>query len=66
MPCKRCSTLAPISWSAIVPVASAASAPFIVVVNPCSPAGMIPDFIAHAKANPGKLNMGSSGTGTPP
>lgn len=50
----------------IAPVASAASAPFIVVVNPSSPAQTIPDFIAHAKANPGKLNMGSSGTGTPP
>jgi tripartite-type tricarboxylate transporter receptor subunit TctC len=35
-------------------------------VHPGIPAKTIPEFIAYAKANPGKINMGSSGTGTPP
>jgi tripartite-type tricarboxylate transporter receptor subunit TctC len=48
----------------IVPVASIGRTPFILVVNPLVPAKTVPEFIAYAKANPGKLNMASSGNGT--
>jgi tripartite-type tricarboxylate transporter receptor subunit TctC len=48
----------------IVPVASIASLPFVMVVNPSLPAKNVLEFVAYAKANPGKINMGSSGTGT--
>jgi tripartite-type tricarboxylate transporter receptor subunit TctC len=47
----------------IVPVASIDDDPFAMVVNPSSPARTVAEFIAHAKANPGKLNMASSGGG---
>jgi tripartite-type tricarboxylate transporter receptor subunit TctC len=48
----------------IVPVASIGRTPFTLVVNPLVPAKTVPEFIAYAKANPGKLNMASSGNGT--
>jgi tripartite-type tricarboxylate transporter receptor subunit TctC len=47
----------------IAPVASIGRNPFVVVVNPSFPAKTIAEFIAYAKANPGKVNMTSTGTG---
>jgi len=47
------------------PIAFLASAPDLVVVRPDVPANTLPDLLAYAKANPGKLNYGS-GLGTPP
>jgi len=47
----------------IRPVASIARAPYVMVVHPSVPAETVAEFIAYAKANPGKLNMASSGTG---
>jgi tripartite-type tricarboxylate transporter receptor subunit TctC len=49
----------------LAPVASFARAPLVMVVNPSFPAKTVPEFIAYAKANPGKVSMGSSGNGTP-
>jgi tripartite-type tricarboxylate transporter receptor subunit TctC len=46
------------------PVAGALRTPNIMVVNPSLPARTIPEFIAYAKANPGKLNIGTGGKGT--
>src|SRR5690349_4173376 len=48
----------------IAPVASISREPLAMVVNPTVPAKTVPEFIAYAKANPGKLNMASSGIGT--
>jgi len=48
----------------IAPVASVSRGAFVIVVNPLFPAKSVPEFIAYAKANPGKITMGSSGTGT--
>ena len=47
----------------IVPVASINNDFFVLLVNPAFPAKTVPEFIAYAKANPGKINMASSGTG---
>ncbi len=50
----------------LVPVAPLADTPLVVTTNAKAlPMATLQDFIAHAKANPGKLNYGSSGTGTP-
>jgi tripartite-type tricarboxylate transporter receptor subunit TctC len=47
----------------IAPVASLVRGPLIMEVNPSFPAKTIPEFIAYAKANPGKINMASAGIG---
>ena len=48
----------------IAPVASIDRAPLVMEVNPTFSARSVPEFIAYAKANPGKINMASAGTGT--
>jgi tripartite-type tricarboxylate transporter receptor subunit TctC len=48
----------------IAPVASVGRAPFVMVVPPSFPARSVAEFVAYAKANPGKINMASGGTGT--
>jgi len=50
----------------IAPVASIGGIPLAMVVNPAVPAKSVPEFIAYAKANPGKLLMASSGNGSLP
>ena len=47
-----------------VPITLAAGVPNVMVIHPSVPAKSVNDFIAYAKANPGKLNMASSGNGT--
>ena len=47
----------------ITPVTSLVRGPLIMEVNPAFPAKTIPEFIAYAKANPGKINMASAGIG---
>ena len=48
----------------IAPVASISREPYVMLVNRSVSAKTIPELIAYAKANPGKLNMASSGNGT--
>jgi tripartite-type tricarboxylate transporter receptor subunit TctC len=48
----------------IAPVASIGGAPYVMVINPSVPTKTVPEFIVYAKANPGKINMGSSGSGS--
>jgi tripartite-type tricarboxylate transporter receptor subunit TctC len=47
----------------IAAVASINSNPFVMVVDPSFPAKTVPEFIAYAKANPGKINIASTGPG---
>jgi tripartite-type tricarboxylate transporter receptor subunit TctC len=47
----------------IAPIASIIRHPFVMVVHPSVPAKTVPEFIAYAKANPGKLTMASGGIG---
>jgi len=49
----------------IAPVIGIMRVPGVVVVHPSVPATTIPEFIAYATANPGRINMASSGNGTP-
>jgi tripartite-type tricarboxylate transporter receptor subunit TctC len=48
----------------VAAVAGISRAPNVMVLHPSVPAATVPQFIAYAKANPGKINMASSGTGT--
>ncbi len=48
----------------IAPVAGSARGPSVMVVHPSIPAKTVAEFIAYAKANPGRINMGSPGIGT--
>jgi tripartite-type tricarboxylate transporter receptor subunit TctC len=50
----------------IAPVASISREPIVMAVNPSFPASTFPEFIGQARANPGRLSMGSPGTGTSP
>jgi tripartite-type tricarboxylate transporter receptor subunit TctC len=50
----------------VAPVAIIGGGAYVMTVNPSVPAKTVPEFIAYAKANPGKINMGSAGIGTPP
>jgi tripartite-type tricarboxylate transporter receptor subunit TctC len=49
----------------ITPIASIGRVGFVMVVNPSFPAKTVPEFIANAKVNPGKINMATLGPGSP-
>jgi tripartite-type tricarboxylate transporter receptor subunit TctC len=48
----------------VAPVAIVNGAPFVMVINPALPPKTVPEFIAYAKSNPGRINMASPGVGT--
>jgi tripartite-type tricarboxylate transporter receptor subunit TctC len=50
----------------IAPVAGLLRVPNVMIIHPSVPAQSVPEFIAYAKANPGKISMGSAGTGSTP
>jgi tripartite-type tricarboxylate transporter receptor subunit TctC len=50
----------------LVPVAFIGATPFVIAANPDFPAKTVPEFIAYAKANPGKINFATSGVGSGP
>ncbi len=50
----------------VAPVASIGNVPYVMVVNLSFPAKTVPEFVAYAEANPGKLSMASPGIGTTP
>jgi len=50
----------------LTPVGSIGRTPFVIVVNPQFPVKSVPELIAYAKANPGKINIASAGVGTGP
>lgn len=49
---------------ALVPISTITQGPMVLLVHPSVPAGSVADLVAHAKANPGRLNFGSSGLAT--
>jgi tripartite-type tricarboxylate transporter receptor subunit TctC len=48
----------------IAPIGGVANAPYLIVVNPSLPVKSIPEFIAYAKAHPGRINYASGGNGS--
>ncbi|HLH87386.1 MAG TPA: tripartite tricarboxylate transporter substrate binding protein [Xanthobacteraceae bacterium] len=50
----------------VAPVALIGGSAYVMTVQPSFPAKTVAEFVAYAKANPGKINMGSAGIGTPP
>ena len=48
----------------LAPIGSLATLPFVLVVNPALPVKNIAEYVAYAKANPGKINIASSGNGS--
>jgi tripartite-type tricarboxylate transporter receptor subunit TctC len=49
----------------IAPIIGIMRVAYVIVVHPAVPATTVPEFIAYSKANPGKINYGSAGNGTP-
>jgi tripartite-type tricarboxylate transporter receptor subunit TctC len=49
-----------------VPIAGVSRVPLVMEVNPTMPVRTVPEFIAYAKANPGRINMASAGVGSVP